>query len=115
MDVDARNGKLYVASIRHRTIAELAPDGRLLRDLLPRHQRGIGAILGVRVDTARGVLWATAAGLPQMMGYAPGDSALHALLRIRLTDGAVERRWDLPAAAAGQRGDAGCRDALDVT
>ncbi|HSA57432.1 MAG TPA: hypothetical protein VLE53_17100, partial [Gemmatimonadaceae bacterium] len=115
MDVDPRSGRLYVASVRHRTIAELSPDGRMLRELLPRHAAGIGAILGVRVDTARGVLWATTAGLPQMSGYVPADSAIAGLLQIRLADGAIARRWDLPLAAAGHTlGDVAIGPAGDV-
>lgn len=101
MDVDPRSGRIYVASIRHRTIAELSGDGKVLREVLPRHAPGVGAILGVRVDTARGVLWATTSGMPQMMGYAAPDSAINALLRIRLVDGAVEQRWNLPPSSAG--------------
>lgn len=115
MDVDTRTGRLYVASLRHRTIAELSPEGQVLREILPRHTPGIGAILGVRVDPGRGVLWATTAGLPQMMGYAPADSAIHALLRIRLADGRVEQRWDLPVTAAGHTlGDLAIGPAGDV-
>jgi streptogramin lyase len=115
MDVDGRSGRIYVASIRHRTIAELAPDGRFLREVLPRHTKGVGAIPGVRVDAARGVLWATMAGLPQMAGYAPGDSTLHAVLRIRLSDGTIERRWNLPPSPVGHTlGDVALGPAGDV-
>jgi sugar lactone lactonase YvrE len=100
VDHDPRTGRFYVAGIRHRTIAELAPDGAV-RELWPRGQPGLGALLGVRVDTALGVLWATTSGIPQMAGYAPGDSAIAALLRVRIVDGAIERRWDLPARPGG--------------
>ena len=63
MDVDVRSGTFYVGSVRHGTVAELAP-GKPARELWPRHQKGFGAVLGVRVDPARGVLWATLAGMP---------------------------------------------------
>jgi sugar lactone lactonase YvrE len=100
VDYDPRTGRYYVASVRHRTIAELRPDGSS-RELLPRDRRSLGAILGVRVDTARGVLWATTSGIPQMQGYVPADSAVAALLRIRVSDGAIERRWDIRPVAGG--------------
>jgi len=100
VDYDATTGSYYVASVRHRTIAEIRA-GRPPREVLPRHASGIGAILGVRVDTARGVLWATTAGIPQMEGYVPADSGIAALLRIRIADGRIERRWDLPPSATG--------------
>jgi len=97
--VDPRSGTLYVASVRHRTVFEVRANG--VRDLGLARQPHIGAILGVRYDSARRVLWATTAGLPQMEGFAPADTAIAALLRIRVTDGTIERRWDLPAETAG--------------
>lgn len=101
IDVDPRTGFMYVASIRHRTIAELTPRGDYVRELLPRGGVGLGAILGVRVDPRRGVLWATMSGMPQAAGYQPADSMVHGLLRIRLPEGEIDGRWDLPVAAGG--------------
>jgi hypothetical protein len=101
MDVDPRSGMTYVASIRHRTIAELTPRGDYVRELLPRGGTGLGAMLGVRVDAQRGVLWATMAAIPQAAGYTPADSAANALLRLSLATGEIERRWDLPPSPYG--------------
>jgi hypothetical protein len=101
MDVDPRTGLTYVASIRHRTIAELTPHGDYVRELLPRGGVGLGAMLGVRVDARHGVLWATMAGIPQTAGYAPADSDSHALLRISLPTGEIEGRWRLPPSPNG--------------
>jgi sugar lactone lactonase YvrE len=89
-----------VASVRFGTIAEVGPDGSS-RELLQRHRSGISAVLGVRVDPRRRVLWATTSGIPQTEGYQTGDSAIAALLEIRPSDGAVLRRWDLPPAPHG--------------
>ena len=100
VDYDPRTGRYYVASVRHRVVAEVDANGNV-RELWARDRAGIGAMLGVRVDTARGVLWATTSGLRQMEGYAAGDSAIAALLRIRIADGAIERRWDVPPTALG--------------
>jgi sugar lactone lactonase YvrE len=101
VDYDTRTGRYYLASVRHRTIAEVAADGRVRRELWPRDRPGIGAVLGVRVDSRRGVLWATLAGIPQMEGFTPRDSTIAAVVRVRIADGAVERRWDLPPAKLG--------------
>lgn len=101
IDVDPRTGHFFVASVRHRTVVEVDAHGAILRELLPRDQPALGAILGVRVDTARNVLWATTAGIPQMEGYDPADSVIAALLRIRIADGTIDRRWDLAPAPAG--------------
>jgi sugar lactone lactonase YvrE len=100
VDFDPRTGNYYLASIRHRTIAELYPDGSS-RELLPRHLATLGAMMGVRVDTARGVLWATMSEAPQMAGYTSADTTLSALLRIRIADGTIERRWNIPSSPAG--------------
>jgi sugar lactone lactonase YvrE len=100
MDYDPRTQRYYVASVRHRTIAEVKP-GEGVRELWPREQPGIGAVLGVRVDAKHGVLWATLAGIPQMLGFTRADSTIAALVRVRIADGTIERRWDLPPAPLG--------------
>ena len=100
MDYDARTNRFYVASVRHRTIAEVKA-GEGARELWPRDQPGIGAVLGVRVDAKHGVLWATLAGIPQMQGFTGADSTIAALVRVRIADGAIERRWDLVPAPLG--------------
>ena len=101
MDVDPRTGFMYVASVRHRTIAELTHRGDYIRELLPRGGVGLGALLAVRVDPQRGVLWATTSGIPQTAGFQPADSGVNRLLRIHLPDGEIDGRWDIPAAALG--------------
>ena len=100
VDYDPRSRRFYVASVRHRTIAEVV-NGKVTRELWPRATAGIGAVLGVRVDTLRGVLWATLAGVPQMDGFTPADSSIAALVRVRIADGTIERRWDLPPSPRG--------------
>ena len=97
---DPRTGDFYLASVRRRTIARVAPDGSV-RDLWPSGTPGMGALLGVRVDTARRKIWATTSGIPQMEGYTPADSGIAALLRIDPRTGRVERRWDLPVISGG--------------
>ena len=100
VDYDPRSLRYYVGSVRHRTIAEVV-NGRVRRELWPRGKAGMGAVLGVRVDTLRNVLWATLAGVPQMEGFAPADSSISAIVRVRIADGAIEHRWDLPPSPRG--------------
>jgi sugar lactone lactonase YvrE len=100
VDYDPRTGNFYLASIRHRTIAEITPKGKV-RLLWKAGRAGMGALFGVRVDTARGVLWATTSGVPQSAGFTPADSGIAALLRIRIEDGTIEQRWDLPVLPGG--------------
>jgi hypothetical protein len=84
----------------------------------------VGAVLGVRVDARRGVLWATLAGIPQMHGFGRADTIIAALVRVRIADGRIERRWDLPPAplghvlgdlAVGPLGDVFVTDSNDPT
>jgi len=95
MDFDSRSNRFYVSSVRHRTIIERSPDGSE-RDLIPRDVRGNGSVLGVRIARASGVVWATMGGLPQMEGFTASDSTIASLVRIRISDGEIERRWDFP-------------------
>ncbi|MEO5589606.1 MAG: hypothetical protein ABIS03_08475 [Gemmatimonadaceae bacterium] len=87
-----RTGSYYIASVRHRTIVERAPNGRE-RELWPRHRRGIGAILGVRVDPGGEYVWATTSGIPQMEGFTPDDSTIAGLLKVRIADGVIVGWW----------------------
>jgi hypothetical protein len=61
-------------------------------------------------------------GLPQMSGYTPADASIAALLKIRISDGAILDRWDLPPTnlghtlgdlAIGPRGDVFVSDSRD--
>jgi len=100
MDADPRTGRLFVASVRWRTIAEVLPDGQT-RELWPRGREDLGAVLGVRVDTARNVVWVTTSGIPQMADFRAGDSAIAALLEVRPDDGAIIGRWNLAPVPGG--------------
>ena len=100
VDYDARTESFLIAIIRRRTLVRVARDGST-RQLWPDRTPGIGAMLGVRVDAARGRIWATTSGITQMEGYAPADSAIAALLFVDPATGRIERRWDLPVVPGG--------------
>lgn len=97
---DPRSRSYLIASVRRRTIAQVSENGAV-RLLFPADQRDIGAVMGLRIDTVRNVLWATVSGIPQMEGYQPADSAIAALLEIRVSDGAILRRCNIAPAAGG--------------
>lgn len=100
MDIDARTGNAYVASIRHRTVFEWRPDGNE-RTLLAPDRRDMGAIFGVRVDPRNDVLWVTTSSALQSEGAGASEAPIAALLQIRVADGAILHRWDVPAAPSG--------------
>lgn len=94
LDVDRRDGTLYVTSIRHRNVYRVGSSGAL-SPVLPSGRRDVGAVMGVRVDAARGLLWLTTAGLVHMRDYRPADSTMSALLAVRIADGSELGRWRL--------------------
>jgi len=104
VDYDSRTRRFYVASVRHRTVAELIP-GKPPRELWPRDRADMGAVYGVRIDTGRGVLWATMSAPRRIAGEAAGDSTIAALIRVRLRDGVIERRWDIASPGPHTLGD----------
>lgn len=97
IDADQSTGKLYVASVMHRTIAEVSANGAV-RELLSRDRNDFGPIFGVRVDSKRGVVWASSSGYAAIPG---SDTAPAALLEIRIADGEVLRRFIVPAMPKG--------------
>ncbi len=113
LDADSATGTVFVTSVRHRTIYQVTRGGEP-RDLgLARWPR-VGSILGVRFDPVRQVIWATTAGLPAMTGYQPADSSIAALLKVRIADGTIEARYDLPDGAGHVLGDLAIGPAGDV-
>lgn len=100
VDYDSRTDRFYVASVRHRTVAELRP-GKPARDLWARDRPDMGAVYGVRVDAAHDVLWVTMSAPRPIHGEPRGDSTITALLRVRLRDGVIERRWNVPPSPGG--------------
>ena len=104
IDYDAAGDRFFIASVQFGTVAEVDKAGRM-RDVMPRRQPGIGAMLGVRYDAARKVLWATTSAVEQSGAYVEADSAVASLLRIRVADGVIERRWDVPRTARHALGD----------
>jgi sugar lactone lactonase YvrE len=100
VDFDLRTKRYYVASIAHRTIAEVRSDGTT-REIITRDRHDLGAVLGVRVDPRGDVLWATTSPVRPSPNFASGDTVVAELLRIRISSGAIERRWHLQASPLG--------------
>ena len=100
IDADPRTGRLYVASVRHRVVAEVSRDGSA-RELWQRDRDDLAPVLGVRVDTLRNSLWVTTSGLRNVPGFHEGDTARAALLRIDLRTGETLQRIDVAPAPGG--------------
>jgi sugar lactone lactonase YvrE len=100
IDGDPRNGRLYVASVRHRIVAEVSPDGSS-RALWSSDRDDLAPALGVRVDTLRNSLWVTTSGLRNVPGFRDADTAKASLLRFDLGSGSIVQRIDLAPVSGG--------------
>lgn len=100
---DARDGTLYVGSIRHRKILRVAAGGRVSDAVAP-GAGGLGRVLGLKVDAAGGLLWAAAndrdAPSPRGGVYA-FDLATGALRRSAVVEGRGHLLNDLVVAEDG--------------
>jgi hypothetical protein len=113
LDADPAGHRVFLASIRHRTLYEVNAAGQV-RDLEVSRDSGVGAIFAVRFDSARGVLWAATSGLPLAEGYREADSALAALLKIDPATGAILARYPAPPSEPHVLGDIALTPAGDV-
>ncbi|HKU63189.1 MAG TPA: hypothetical protein VJQ44_18460 [Gemmatimonadales bacterium] len=84
----------YVASVRERKILRVGPDGAAT--VLADSTAGLWAPMGMRVDPANRRLWVATAAVPQMAGYAPGDSGRSAVIALDLVSGAALGRFEVP-------------------
>ena len=104
VDYDSSHDRFYVTSVRHRNVVEISRDGKE-RELWPANTPGIGSVFAVRVDPSRGIVWASTSAITQMAGYTPADSNAAALIEVRVSDGKVLRRFDLPRSTGHVLGD----------
>ena len=97
MAFDPGTGSFYVGSMHRRKIVRRDPDGRVHDWAGP--DRGLWSILGIKIDTAAGELWANSCNMGDELPMTPADPATvgrGALLRLRLADGSVIRRYEPP-------------------
>ena len=95
---DSARGRWLLSSVRQRTIVAVDDAGRITpfaRDL----PADVGAILGMRIDAARGALFAASAAVPPMLRFTASDTVRAEALEFDLTSGALRRRIALPPAA----------------
>jgi sugar lactone lactonase YvrE len=95
---DPASGSFFVGSMHRRKIVRRDRDGRVTDWAGP--DQGLWSIIGIKVDTAAGVLWANSCSMGDELPMTPADSASvgrGALLRLRLADGAVAGRYEPPA------------------
>ncbi len=99
--VDRRSGDVYIASVRERKIVRRTRDGRV-SDFVPQGQDGFLAGAGLLIDARRGLLFASTAAVPFIVGYQKEDDGKAGVFAFDLKTGKTVRKVWLTGAAAGQ-------------
>jgi sugar lactone lactonase YvrE len=97
---DPATGSFYVGSMYRRKIVRRERDGRLTDWAGP--ERGLWSIIGIKLDPSARELWANSCNLGDDLPMTPADSTTlgrGALVRLRLDDGSVVRRYEPPPSA----------------
>jgi len=97
---DPHTGNFFVGSMHRRKIVRRTPDGAVTDLAGP--QQGLWSIIGIKIDSAAGELWANSCNMGDELPMVPADPSTvgrGALLRLRLADGVVLRRYEPPPAA----------------
>ena len=89
---DPRTGDFLVGSVHHRKILRVERSGRVSQFVAPARD-GLWAPLGMRADSARGMLWVATTALPQMVGYDTADAGRSGLYAFDLATGALRGRY----------------------
>jgi sugar lactone lactonase YvrE len=92
---DAVDRRFYLGSIRHRKIVRVVPGSPPEDFVKSRDDAPVDAVLGLRVDESRRVLWAATHADEEQEGYAPSDKGRTSLLAIDLRTRA-RRAYPLP-------------------
>jgi sugar lactone lactonase YvrE len=97
---DAVTRRFFVGSVHHRKILQVDRDGRAT-EFVGSGQDSLWAPLGMRVDSARRVLWVAAAAVPQMLGFDSAQDGRSGLFRYDLGSGRLTGRFLIPHDSVG--------------
>lgn len=97
---DAAASRFFVGSVHHRKILQVDSSGRA-SEFVPSGRDSLWAPLGMRVDSARRVLWVAAAAIPQMLGYDSAQDGRSGLFRYDLKSGRLTGRYLIPDDSVG--------------
>src|SRR5262249_34331065 len=85
----------FVGSVRHRKIVRVDRTGRVT-EFVAAARDGLWAPLGMRADSARGLLWVATSTVPQMGGFDSTDAGRSGLCAFDLATGALRGRYFVP-------------------
>ncbi|HEY3176638.1 MAG TPA: hypothetical protein VGK94_12860 [Candidatus Polarisedimenticolia bacterium] len=97
---DPVEAEFFISSVHKRKILRSNRKGRT-KDFTAPRQDGLGAVLGLKVDPVRRLLWACSTGMPQMEGATDEEKGRAALFKYDLKAGTFVRRYPLGAGMPG--------------
>lgn len=100
---DPKGGSYYVGSIHQRKIVRI--DRKGIASDFSKPSDGLWSVLGMRVDAARGFLWACTTAFPQMKGFAPEDKGRAGIFKYELATGRLLKKYILPSGESHALGD----------
>jgi sugar lactone lactonase YvrE len=89
---DPATRSVLIGSLNKNAIIAIAPDGKIT-DRVPRSGNGLGSVVGIHVDTTRGILYATS----NARFDRPADSTRSALYAFDAATGRFRARYEVPA------------------
>ena len=84
---DPATGNFYIGSVHHRKIVVRNSKGDM-KDFVPSARDGLDAVMGLKIDFKRRLLWVTTVAIPHMTGYKPEDLRRTAIVGFNLDTGA---------------------------
>lgn len=97
---DPVEGEFFISSVHKRKILRSSRRGKT-KDFTAPKQDGLGAVLGLKVDPVRRLLWACSTGMTQMEGATEEEKGRAALFKFDLKTGALVKKYPLGAGGAG--------------
>jgi len=91
---DPATRSVLIGSLNKNAIIAIAPDGKIT-DRVPRGGNGLGSVVGIHVDTTRGILYATS----NARFDRPADSTRSALYAFDAATGRFRARYEVPSGA----------------
>lgn len=92
---DPAGGAFLVGSVRQRKVLRVDRSGRV-REFIASGRDGLWAPLGMRADSAHGILWVASTAVPQMVGFDSADAGRAGVFAFDLATGALRGRYLVP-------------------
>lgn len=110
--LDARSNTCYLGSVHQRKIVSVDPNG-IEKDFSSLSD-GLYAVLGIKIDQKRGLLWAATSAVPQMKGFADLDKGRSGVFKYDLKSRKLLNKYLLPSGEQHTLGDVWIDDSGNV-